>query len=414
MYIDASRAQAAALRKLGRAVILAIESSCDETAAAVIRDGREILSNVVSTQIPLHARYGGVVPEIASRAHVEAVNAVVDVALEGAGMTFGDIDAIAVTHGPGLVGALLVGVSTAKALAFALDKPLIPTHHIDAHISANYLAHAQLEPPFVCLVVSGGHTHIVQTAEYGVYRLLGQTLDDAAGEAFDKAARVLGLPYPGGPALDELAELGDPTALRLPRPKTENPYDFSFSGLKTAFIQLMRGSAPPPRTKRDEVPHPVMRGSAPPPRTKRDEVPHTVMRDSAPPPRTKRDEVPHTVKRKGLLDGIRPEDAAASFREAVCETLVDKLIRAAHFVRASNGGMAVPIALAGGVAANRRLRALLAREASREGMTIYMPPLSLCTDNAAMVGAAAFYRMMRGDIADMSLNAEPTLPLPIG
>ena len=353
MYIDDARARAEALRQSGSAVILAIETSCDETSAAVIRAGRDILSNVVATQIPLHRRFGGVVPEIASRAHVESINTVIDQAIGEAGTTLDAVDAIAVTAGPGLVGALLIGVNTAKALAFALRKPLIPVHHIDAHISANYLAHLRLEPPFVCLIVSGGHSHIALCEAYGEYRLLGQTLDDAAGEAFDKAARVLGLPYPGGPALDALAEGGNAGALTLPRAKTEGEYNFSFSGLKTAFIQL---------------------------------------------------------KRKGVLDAVRPEDAAASFREAVCQPLVGKTIAAA---REANGdrGERLPVALAGGVAANARLRELFAAETTRRGMRMYMPPLSLCTDNAAMVGSAAYYQLMRGNIADMTLNAEPNRAL---
>ena len=237
-YIEDARAQARALQALGHATILAIESSCDETAAAVVRDGREVISSVISTQIPLHAIYGGVVPEIASRKHVESVDPVVDQALLQAKLRLGDVDAVAVTYGPGLVGALLIGVSAAKALAFAAGKPLVPVNHIEGHVSANYIAHPDLEPPFICLVASGGHSHIVRVEDYGVYTLLGQTQDDAAGEAFDKAARVLGLPYPGGPLLDKLSREGNPDALRLPHVVTQGKYDYSFSGLKTALINL--------------------------------------------------------------------------------------------------------------------------------------------------------------------------------
>ena len=238
-YAEESRAQAAALREKERVRILAIESSCDETAAAVVENGRVILSNAVFSQIDMHALYGGVVPEIASRAHVEAVDRMVDEALRQAGETLSTVDALAVTYGPGLVGALLTGVTCAKALAFAARKPLVPVHHIEGHICANFLTDPSLEPPFTCLVVSGGHSHILEVRDYGVYRLLGCTQDDAAGEAFDKAARVLNLPYPGGPRLDRLAEEGDPHALKLPMPHMEGKYDFSFSGLKTAFINAV-------------------------------------------------------------------------------------------------------------------------------------------------------------------------------
>ncbi|MDR1598419.1 MAG: tRNA (adenosine(37)-N6)-threonylcarbamoyltransferase complex transferase subunit TsaD [Oscillospiraceae bacterium] len=333
------------LRRTGRAVILAIETSCDETAAAVIRDGRVILSNVVSTQIPLHARYGGVVPEVASRAHVEAVNTVIDRALDESGADLRGVDAIAVTNGPGLVGALLVGVSTAKALAFASSKPLVAIHHMEAHICAAYLAYSDLAPPFLCLTVSGGHTALTEATDGGVTRMLGQTLDDAAGEAFDKAARVLGLPYPGGPALDGLAENGNPAAIALPRAKTPGAYDFSFSGLKTAFIQL---------------------------------------------------------ERKGALADLSKEDAAASYREAVVDMLAVKTIRAAE-----SGGYRT-VVVAGGVAANKGLRSRMAAECAARGLRLCMPPIQLCTDNAAMVGAAAFRRIMSGRAAGgLTLNAEP-------
>lgn len=348
-FDERCRIQLDALRQAGRAVILAIETSCDETAAAVIRDGRTIMSNVVSTQIPLHARYGGVVPEIASRAHVEAINTVVKCALDDAGLRLQDIDAIAVTNGPGLVGALLIGVSTAKALAFAAAKPLVAVHHMDAHISAAYLAYADLAPPFLCLTVSGGHTALTEVVDYGVVRTLGATLDDAAGEAFDKAARVLGLPYPGGSALDQLAESGNPRALTLPRAKTPNLFDFSFSGLKTAFIQL---------------------------------------------------------ERKGALANITKEDAAASYRAAVVDMLADKTLRAAE----STGHTTVVVA--GGAAANRGLRTRLERETAARGLRLCMPPISLCTDNAAMVGAAAYYSIITGKATgSLTLNAEPTRSL---
>ena len=233
-YEQSARAQTERLMADGHATILAIESSCDETAAAIVRDGRQVISSVISSQIPLHAMYGGVVPEIASRAHVESVDPVVDEALKKAGMTLSDVDAVAVTYGPGLVGALLIGVSAAKALAYAAGKPLVPVNHIEGHVSANYVAHPDLEPPFVCLVASGGHSHIVRVEDYGVYTLLGQTMDDAAGEAFDKAARVLGLPYPGGPLLDKLSREGNPHALKLPHVQTPGRYDYSFYGAQAA------------------------------------------------------------------------------------------------------------------------------------------------------------------------------------
>lgn len=238
-YEQNAREQAERLKAAGHATILAIESSCDETAAAIVRDGRQVISSVISSQIPLHAMYGGVVPEIASRAHVESVDPVVDEALKKADMRLEDVDAVAVTYGPGLVGALLIGVSAAKALAYAANKPLIPVNHIEGHVSANYVSHPDLEPPFVCLVASGGHSHIVRVDDYGVYTLLGQTMDDAAGEAFDKAARVLGLPYPGGPLLDKLSREGNPHALKLPHVQTPGRYDYSFSGLKTALINTV-------------------------------------------------------------------------------------------------------------------------------------------------------------------------------
>ena len=350
MYMEDARAQAERLRREKHATILAIETSCDETAVAVVRDGRQVLSSVLHSQIALHAAYGGVVPEIASRKHVESINPLVDEALRRAGLRLADVDAVAVTQGPGLVGALLIGVTCAKALAFAAGKPLVPVHHIEGHVSANYIAHPQLAPPFVCLVASGGHSHILYVEDYGRYRLLGQTLDDAAGEAFDKAARVLGLPYPGGPLLDELAEGGDPHALALPKPAPEGRYDYSFSGLKTALVNAV-----------------------------------------------------HKLRQAGAE--VPAADIAASFRRAVVESLVERAMRAA----ADTGAPA--LALAGGVAANRLLRRRLQEEADAAGLPLYMPPLALCTDNAAMIGSAAFYRLMRGEIADLSLNADPALAL---
>ena len=349
-YQEKSRRALAALQEKEPVRILAIESSCDETAAAVVEDGRKILSNAVFTQIDLHALYGGVVPEIASRAHVEKVDRMVDQALGEAGMALRDVDAIAVTYGPGLVGALLTGVSCAKALAFAAGKPLIPVNHIEGHICANFLTHPELKPPFACLVVSGGHSHLFSVEEYGIYRVIGQTQDDAAGEAFDKAARVLNIPYPGGPLLDRLAEDGDPQALKLPRPHTEGRYDYSFSGLKTAFINAVRNAR--------------QKGEAP-----------------------------------------RDADLAASFRQAVVSFLVDKAMLAAR-------ELGLPkMALAGGVSANRLLRREMEAACQKQGVQLYMPLLSLCGDNAAMIASAGFYRLCRGEIADLTLNARPALRL---
>ncbi len=349
-YTDICRDKAEQLKPKEKVNILAIESSCDETAAAVVENGRVIRSNAVFSQIPLHAIYGGVVPEIASRAHVDAVDRMVDHALREAGLTFDDIDAIGVTYGPGLVGALLTGVSCAKGLDFALDKPLIPVNHIEGHICANYLTHPDLEPPFICLVASGGHSHILTVEDYGVYRLLGCTQDDAAGEAFDKAARVLHLPYPGGPLLDRLAANGDPNALKLPKAHTPGPYDFSFSGLKTAFINAT-----------------------------------------------------HNMEQKGVE--MRPEDLAASFQHAVVDALLTKTMQAAldNHVKA--------LALAGGVSANSGLRAAFEAACRKAGIRLFMPRLDLCGDNAAMIGSAAYYRLLRDDTADMRLNAKPALKL---
>lgn len=341
------REQVKILQERGHATLLSIETSCDETSAAVVRDGRIILSNIISSQIATHALYGGVVPEIASRQHVGQVDPVVDQALTEAGMTFQDIDALAVTVGPGLVGALLTGICSAKALAYGLDVPLVPVHHIEGHVCANYLAFPELKPPFLCLVASGGHSHLIWVCDFGRYTLLGRTLDDAAGEAFDKAARVLSLPYPGGPALDRLAQAGDADALPLPKARTQGRYDYSFSGLKTALVTAVRNRKP----------------------------------------------------------GLRDADIAASFQKAVVDALVEKAMLAAQEQKAP------AIALAGGVASNSLLRATLSRRAADLGIGCYIPPPVLCTDNAAMIGSAGFYRLMEGDLAGLDLNAMPSLPL---
>lgn len=330
--------------------LLALETSCDETAAAIIKNGRSILSNVIFSQIDIHKVYGGVVPEIASRAHVGACDVVIDLALEQAGLTLAQIDGLAVTYGPGLVGALLTGVNCMKGLAYATGLPLVAVNHIEGHISANYLSHPTCKPPFLCLVVSGGHSHIIWVEDYATYKLLGQTQDDAAGEAFDKAARILGLPYPGGIALDQLAEEGDPHALPLPRPKTEGRYDFSFSGLKTAFINAV-----------------------------------------------------HNMEQKG--ERLPPKDLAASFRQAIVSSLCDKTMLAAKDFNAP------AIALAGGVSANRLLRREMERLCANSQIPLYLPELSLCTDNAAMIGSAAYYDLQKGSLADLSLNANPVLRL---
>lgn len=330
--------------------ILAIESSCDETAAAVVRDGREIISSIVATQIEEHRLYGGVVPEIASRRHCESIYAVVDEALAKAEMKLDDIDAIGVTYAPGLVGALLVGVNFAKGLAFAANKPLIPVHHIRGHIAANYLAHKDLEPPYICLVASGGNSLIVKVLSYTEFEIIGQTVDDAAGEAFDKSARAMGFPYPGGAFIDNAAKTGDAAKYKLPKPHTANPYDFSFSGLKTAVINLI-----------------------------------------------------HNTEQRGETLDIN--SLAACFQKTVSEILTDKFVGAAR----ENG--CKKIALAGGVAANGGLRATLQNAAEKNGMTLYIPPISLCGDNAAMIGSQAFYEYQSGKIAKTDLNAYATMRL---
>ena len=343
-------AKAMTLRGKASIRILALESSCDETAAAVVENGREVLSSVIFSQADLHALYGGVVPEIASRAHVDACDRVIDQALREAGMRLCDADACAVTYGPGLVGALLTGVSCMKGLCYTARLPLVPVNHIEGHVSANYLSTPSLTPPFLCLVVSGGHSHLVRVNGYGDYTLLGQTVDDAAGEVFDKAARLLGLPYPGGPLLSKLAEGGDDASIPLPRPSPEGRYDYSFSGLKTAFGNACR-----------------------------------------------------KIEQKGEL--LPKANLAASFEKAV----VDSLCAKAELAVKESG--LNTLCLAGGVSANSRLRAQMAKLAKKHGFTLCMPDLWLCTDNAAMIGSAAYYHLQKGEIADLTLNADPALRL---
>lgn len=332
-------------------LILAIESSCDETAAAVVKNGREVLSNVINTQIAIHTEYGGVVPEIASRKHIENINPVIRKALEDAGVTLDDIDAIGVTYGPGLVGALLVGVAEAKAIAFAKNKPLVGVHHIEGHISANYVENKELEPPFVALVVSGGHTHLVKVNDYGEYEIVGRTRDDAAGEAFDKVARAIGLGYPGGPKIDKLAKEGNPDAIEFPRAHVDDaPYDFSFSGIKSAVLNYINSAN--------------MQGK----------------------------EINHA-------------DVAASFQKAVVDALVSRAVRLAK-----ECGMD-KLAIAGGVASNSALRAAIQEECTKNNIRFYSPSPVLCTDNAAMIGAAAYYEYIKGVRHGYDLNAVPNLKL---
>ncbi len=331
--------------------ILAIESSCDETAAAVVKNGREVLSNVISSQIDIHTLYGGVVPEIASRKHTERINQVIEQALEEAGMTLEEMTAIAVTYGPGLVGALLVGVAEAKAIAFATGKPLVGVHHIEGHIAANFIEHPELEPPFLCLVVSGGHTHLVRVKDYGVFEILGRTRDDAAGEAFDKVARAIGLGYPGGPKIDKKAKEGNALAITFPRAKVaDNAYDFSFSGLKSAVLNYLN--------------HARMMG-----------------------------------------EEVNDADLAASFQHAVVEVLVS------HAMEGVKEYGADKLAIAGGVASNTALRARLEEECQKRGVAFYCPSPILCTDNAAMIGAAAYYEYEKGVRHGWDLNAIPNLKL---
>ena len=331
--------------------ILAIESSCDETAAAVVRDGREVLSNVIASQIDLHTLYGGVVPEIASRKHMEKINQVMEEALKEAGMKLSDMDVIAVTYGPGLVGPLLVGVSAAKAVSFASGIPLIGVHHIEGHISANYIENKELEPPFVCLVVSGGHSHLVVVKDYGEYEILGRTRDDAAGEAFDKVARTIGLGYPGGPKIDRVSREGNPDAIAFPRAKVgDSDYDFSFSGLKSAVLNYL-----------------------------------------------------NSCEMKG--EPICQADVAASFQKAVVDVLTE------HSMHAIEESGIKKFAIAGGVASNSSLRAALAQACAERGIAFYHPSPVLCTDTAAMIGPAAYYEYMKGVRHGYDLNAVPNLKL---
>lgn len=332
-------------------LILAVESSCDETAAAVVKNGREVLSNIISSQIDIHTRFGGVVPEIASRKHIENINYVIRQALCEAEVKLEDVDAVAVTYGPGLVGALLVGVSAAKSIAYAAHKPLIGVHHIEGHVAANYIENKDLKPPFMCLVVSGGHTHLVMVKDYGEYEIIGRTYDDAAGEAFDKVARAIGLGYPGGPKIDKTAKEGNKTAIAFPRAHVgDSPYDFSFSGVKSAVLNYLNQCE--------------MRGEA-----------------------------------------ISVPDVAASFQAAVVDVLVERSVRAAKERDVKK------MALAGGVASNSALRAAMLEACNKEGIELCFPSPVLCTDNAAMIGAAAYYEYLKGNFAGYDLNAVPGLRL---
>lgn len=332
-------------------LILAIESSCDETAASVVKNGRCVLSNIISSQIAIHTLYGGVVPEIASRKHIEKINQVVEAALKEADVTLDDIDAIGVTYGPGLVGALLVGVAEAKAIAYAKKKPLVGVHHIEGHVSANYIEHPDLEPPFLCEIISGGHTHLVIVKDYGSFEILGRTRDDAAGEAFDKVARAIGLGYPGGPKIDKLAKEGNPHAIDFPRAHMEDaPYDFSFSGVKSAALN-------------------------------------------------------HLNKCRMTGEPIVEADIAASFQQAVVDVLVDNAIRAAKDYHMDR------LAIAGGVASNGALRAAMEAACEKESIRFYRPSPIFCTDNAAMIGVAAYYEYQKGTRHGWDLNAVPNLKL---
>ncbi len=333
-------------------ITLSIESSCDETAVAVLKNGREVLANVVSTQIELHKKFGGVVPEVASRKHIENIDAVYQEALDTAGIKAEDIDHIAVTYGPGLVGALLVGLSYAKALAFTLGVPLVGVNHMQGHINANYIQHKDLKPPFITLVVSGGHTHLVEVKDYQNYEILGRTRDDASGEAFDKISRAMGLGYPGGPIIDKLAKQGNKHAIEFPRAYLDDSYDFSFSGLKSAVLNYLNAQ----KMKKQE---------------------------------------------------IVVEDVAASFQEAVVEVLSTKAVHAAE-----EKGYKT-IALSGGVAANSALRDKITKMAGEKGIEIKFPSIELCTDNAAMIGCAGYHNFINGKIDDMSLNAVPNLKIDV-
>lgn len=332
-------------------LILGIESSCDETAAAVIKNGRTVLSNVISSQIELHKLYGGVVPEIASRKHIEKINQVIETALEEADTSLEDIDAIAVTYGPGLVGALLVGVAEAKAISYATGKPLVGVHHIEGHVSANYIEHPELEPPFLCLIVSGGHTHLVMVNDYGKYEIIGRTRDDAAGEAFDKVARAIGLGYPGGPKIDKLSKEGNPKAISFPQGHiADAPYDFSFSGVKSAVLNHINSS-----------------------------------------------------KMKG--EEINAADIAASFQESVVDVLAKRTVLAAKDLGVAK------IAIAGGVASNQGLRAKMEEVCRKNKFSLYYPSPIYCTDNAAMIGAAGYYEYINGTRHGLDLNAVPNLKI---
>ena len=335
----------------GDVYILAIESSCDETAAAVVKNGREVLSNIISSQIALHTLYGGVVPEIASRKHIEKINQVIEAALAEAKMTLEDMTAVAVTYGPGLVGALLVGVAEAKAVAYGAKKPLVGVHHIEGHVSANFIEHPDLEPPFVCLIVSGGHTHLVIVRDYGEFEIIGRTMDDAAGEAFDKVARAVGLGYPGGPKVDRAAREGNPHAIEFPRARVGgSEYDFSFSGMKSAVLNYINQAQ--------------MKGEA-----------------------------------------ISVPDLCASFQNAVVDVLVSRAVAAAKEFGYDK------LAIAGGVASNSALREGMRKACEREGLKLYYPSPIYCTDNAAMIGAAAYYEYINGARAGWDLNAVPNLKL---
>lgn len=331
--------------------ILGIESSCDETAASVVEDGRVVLSNVVASQVEEHKLYGGVVPEIASRRHAECISQVVREALSNADTTLDDIDAIGVTHAPGLIGALLVGVNFAKGLSYATGKPLVPTHHLRSHIASNYISNAELKPPFMCLVVSGGHSHIVMVESYTKMKIIGRTRDDAAGEAFDKAARTMGMSYPGGISMDIEAEKGDPFSFKLPRPTVADaPYDFSFSGLKTAIINII-----------------------------------------------------HNAQQKG--EELPRADLCASFRWAVVDCLVTNFLKAAKDYNVNT------LVIAGGVSANSLLRRRLKEECEKWGYSLYMPDKKYCGDNGAMVASQAYYELLDNNIASLDLNAVATLPI---